>query len=71
MSRLIFEIDELLRLIIDELVETSKCSALSFALACRSLEEPALGSLWRNRDSLTNLIKVLPDHASWLGPVRA
>lgn len=56
------EIDELLRLIVDELVETSPRAAVSFALTCRSLEEPTLSSLWKQQRSLANLVKVLPSH---------
>ena len=56
----IVEIDELVRLVIDELVESSPQTVVSLALTCRSLEEPALSSLWREQHSLTNLIKVLP-----------
>ena len=57
----IFQIDELLRLIIDELVKTSRRSAVSLALTCRSLEEPTLSSLWREQLSLHRLIAVLPN----------
>jgi len=56
----IIEIDELLRLIIDELVEASPRTAVSFALTCRSLEEPTLSSLWRKQRSLYFLLEVLP-----------
>ena len=56
----IFEIDELLRLVIDELVEISQPSAISLALTCRSLEEPTLSSLWKKQSSLLDLIAVLP-----------
>ncbi|KAF9645906.1 hypothetical protein BDM02DRAFT_388324 [Thelephora ganbajun] len=61
----IFEIDELLRLVIDELVETCQQTAISFALTCRSLDEPTLSSLWKRQDSLTDLLKVLPNH-TWV-----
>ena len=61
----IFKIDELLRLIIDELVETSQGSAVSLALTCRSLEEPALRSLWKKQSSLLDLLAVL-SNASWV-----
>ena len=61
----IFQIDELLRSIIDELVKTSQQSAVSFALTCRSLEEPTLSSLWKEQSSLLNLIAVLPS-ATWV-----
>ena len=61
----IVEIDELARLVIDELVETSPPAAVSFALTCRSLEEPTLRSLWKQQPSLTNLVRVLPGH-TWV-----
>ena len=61
----IIEIDELARLVIDELVETSPSAAVSFALTCRSLEEPTLKSLWKQQRSLTNLLRVLPSH-TWV-----
>jgi len=54
-----FEIDELLRLVIDELVETSRRSAVSFALTCRSFEEPALSSLWKKQTSFVYLLMVM------------
>ena len=58
----IFYIDELSRPIIDELMETSQRTVLSLALTCRSLEEPALSSLWKEQPSLNALVKVLPSH---------
>jgi len=61
MPQSILEIDELLRLVVDELVETSLQAAVSLALTCRSLEEPTLSSLWRQH-LLTNLLKVLPNY---------
>ena len=60
-------IDELLRLIIDELVQTSKQTVPSLACTCRFLEEPALSSLWRRQERLTDLLKVLPNHTwAWV-----
>ena len=56
----IFEINELVGQVIDELVETSPRTAVSFALTCRSLEEPSLSSLWKQQKSLTRLLMVLP-----------
>ena len=56
----IVEIDELARLVIDCLVEISPQTAVSFALACRSLEEPTLSSLWKRQESLDRLLMVLP-----------
>jgi len=60
MSHLIFEIDELVTLVTDYLVEISLSSAVSFALTRRSLEEPALSSLWREQTSVVKLLQVLP-----------
>ena len=57
----IVEIDELVRLVIDYLVEISPRSAVSFALTCRSLEEPTLSALWRQQQRLLiPLLRVLP-----------
>lgn len=60
MHHRIFEIDELVRLISRHLVPENHQSAVSFACACRFLEEPALSSLWELQDSLTTLIRVSP-----------
>ena len=60
MPHSIFNIDELLRLVVDELVKTSQESAVSFALACRSFEEPTLSSLWKKPPLLHDLVVVLP-----------
>ena len=57
-----FDIDELLRLVIDELVATSPQTAVAFAVTCRSFEEPTLSSLWKEQHSLIDLTKVLPNH---------
>jgi len=57
----IFEIDELMRLVIDYLVVMNPLSAVSFALTCRSLEEPTLSALWRQQQHLLiPLLRVLP-----------
>ena len=56
----IVEIDELVRLVVDYLVEISPRSVVSFALTCRSLEEPTLSSLWRRQYLLIPLLRVLP-----------
>ena len=60
MPRAIIEIDELARLVIECLVETSPGTAVSFALAHRSLEEPTFSSLWKRQKSLDRLLRVLP-----------
>jgi len=61
----IIEIDELVRQVIDNLIEISLPTAVSFALTCRSLEEPTLSSVWKRQSSLTELVKVLPQH-TWV-----
>jgi len=60
----IVEIDELLRLVVEELVEISPRTVASFAVTCRSLEEPVLSSLWKHQSSLCTLVMVLPQHRS-------
>jgi hypothetical protein len=60
MPRSIFDIDELLRSVIDELGPSSQRSTVSLALASRSFEEPALSSIWRRKPSLHDLVMVLP-----------
>jgi len=64
----IVEIDELLRLVIEELVQISPQTTVSFAASCRSLEEPTLSSLWKRQVSLHTLVKVSPHHRAWLEP---
>lgn len=58
MPHRIFEIEELARLISHHLVSTDCYSAVSLACTCRSLEEPALSSLWELQNSLSTLIRV-------------
>jgi len=60
MPHAIVEIDELLRLVIDELVTTSPRTVVSLAVTCRSLKEPMLSSLWRQQMPLDHLLMVLP-----------
>ena len=67
MLHLILWINKLMRLVTDELAETSRRSAVSFTLTRRFLEEPALSSLWGKQNSWTDLIKVLLDHG-WVRP---
>ena len=62
----ILEIDELLRLIIRELMETGQETVLSLVLTCRSLEGPALSSLWKRQETLENLLEGITK--SYLGP---
>ena len=62
----IVEIDELVRPVIDYLVTIDPRTVVSFALTCRSLEEPALSSLWKEQESLNLLLRVLPC-CTWVG----
>ena len=58
----VLKISELTRLIASQLVLIGGGkSAVSFARACRSLEEPILSTLWETQSSLTILLKVLPE----------
>jgi hypothetical protein len=58
----IIEIDKVVKLVIDELVEISPETTVSFALTCRSLEEPALSALWEQQWLLSDLLGVLPNY---------
>ena len=58
----IIETDKVVRLVIDELVEISPETTVSFALTCRSLEEPALSALWEQQTLLSDLVGVLPNY---------
>ena len=49
----------MLRSVTDEVVVTSLPTTVSFALACRSLEDPTLRSLWEQQESLNCLTRVL------------
>ena len=62
MSHPIFGVDELLRLVIEELAGIGQRSTVSFALTCRAFEEPTLSSLWKEQPSLFYLLKVLPNY---------
>ena len=54
-------VDEILRLLASELVESgAEVTAVSLACCCRSLEDPALDALWKTQDRLTPLLKCLP-----------
>lgn len=58
MPPLIFQIDELLRSVVDELVATDRGAAVAFALTCRMVEEPTLSLLWRRQHRLGTLSEV-------------
>jgi len=55
-------LDEIVRAIAESLVSDLKAraSAVSLASCSKSLEEPALGEVWRNLSSLAPLVKCFP-----------
>ena len=54
-------IDEILRLIACELVESwDQGTTLALACCCKSFEDPALDALWKIQDRLLPLLKSLP-----------
>ena len=66
MPHLIFQIDEILRLIAGYIGHASKPAAVEFARCCRAFEEPALRPLWEDT-TLVNLMYVLPKDALYFG----
>ena len=58
MPHLIFQIDEILRLIAKYIGQVSKSAAVEFACCCQAFEEPALRPLWEDT-TLRNLMYVL------------
>lgn len=58
-----FQVDEVFRFIVEQLVALSPGSALSLALCCRSLTDMSLSVLWERQKRLSILIKVLPPDA--------
>jgi hypothetical protein len=68
MPHLIFQIDEILRLIAEFIGQVSRPAAVEFARCCRAFEEPALRPLWEDT-TLGNLMCVLPkDVLHFTGP---
>lgn len=55
-----FQLDEVFRIIVEQLVALSPRSALSLALCCKSLTDPSLSVLWEQQKRLSTLVKVLP-----------
>lgn len=54
-------LDEIVRAIAANLVlDKAKTSAVSLASCSKSLEEPALGEVWRSLSSLAPLVKCFP-----------
>ena len=60
-----FQVDEVFRFIVEQLVALSPSSALSLALCCKSLTDLSLSVLWERQKRLSTLIKVLPPDA-WM-----
>lgn len=58
-----FQVDEVFRLIVEQLVALGPGSALSLALCCKSLTDMSLSVLWERQRRLSTLIKVLPPDA--------
>ena len=54
-------IDEIVRLIAQELVKTgTEADVAALALCCKSFEDPALDALWETQYGLIPLFKILP-----------
>ena len=58
-----FQVDEVFRFIVEQLVALDSRSALSLALCCKSLKDLSLSALWERQKRLSTLIKVLPPDA--------
>ena len=58
-----FQVDEVFRFVVEQLVALSPRSALSLALCCKSLTDMSLSVLWERQRKLSTLIKVLPPNA--------
>jgi len=58
-----FQVDEVFRFIVEQLVALSPSSALPLALCCKSLTDISLSVLWERQKLLSTLIKVLPPDA--------
>jgi len=57
----VFKISELTRVIAGQLMLNGQNSAVNLACTCRYLEEPVLSTLWERQESLSTLLKVLPN----------
>ncbi|KAF9647206.1 hypothetical protein BDM02DRAFT_2746303 [Thelephora ganbajun] len=57
----VFELDEILRLIASDLIDTGDGGALSLACCCRSFSTPVLDTMWEEGQSdFTTLLKTFP-----------
>ena len=57
-------VDEILREIIDRVIDIHPPTAVSLACCAKSFEEPALSALWKTQKELPVLIRTLPPD-SW------
>ena len=57
----VLKINELTRLIANQLVLISRKSTVNLACVCRSLEEPVLSTLWETERLMATLLRVLPE----------
>ena len=61
MAHRCWALDEIVRVIAASLVsDEASASAVSLASCSKSLEEPALGEVWRNLSGLAPLVKCFP-----------
>ena len=60
MPHRIFEIDEILRVIVWHTRNTSEVATVSLACCCKAFEEPALSLLWVSKSGLGDLLPLLP-----------
>lgn len=60
-----FQVDEVFRPIVEDLIALSPASVLSLALCSKSLTDVSLSVLWERQKRLSTLIKVLPADA-WM-----
>ena len=61
MAHRCWAVDEIVRAIVANLVRDEKrASAVALASCSKSLEEPALGEVWRSLSSLAPLVKCFP-----------
>lgn len=65
----IFKLDEIIRLVVGELVNSdSNSAALSLACSCRCLSDPVLDTMWE--EGQTDLVKLLKTFPSSAGVVK-
>lgn len=66
MPHLIFQIDEILRVIAGYIGQIDRPAAVEFACCCRAFEEPTLRPLWEDT-TVGNLVHVLPSDILYFG----